>query len=237
MTDLPDRKVGIIACSGEQLAEGTVTRLAALEVLHELRPDETVTICLPLFLAGGAEDRAFARVHPTITVDGCDLRCAARGTENYSNKPVAGVVVTELVAQHGVGKPEGCRRLNDAGKQAVQITAQRLAALVDETLGREGRSSGDGAAAPAAPETKGEQVACSCCSGVPVRRVVIDGQAVDLVALDPIFDKFRSAGRGPGEATLREVFDMVKLYNDVPPAAEASYREVVEREFIAACRS
>ena len=60
MPDLPKKKVGIVACSGEELAEGTVTRLAALKVLEQLRPGDTVTICLPLFLAGGEGDRAFA---------------------------------------------------------------------------------------------------------------------------------------------------------------------------------
>ena len=94
-----EKKVGIIACSGEELAEGTVARLAALKVLHESRPGKTVTICLPLFLAGGEGDRAFARFHPTITIDGCDLRCAARGTEMYSGKPTASVVVSDLVAE------------------------------------------------------------------------------------------------------------------------------------------
>ena len=107
MSELLERKVGIVACSGEDLAEGTVARLAALEVLNELRPRETVTICLPLFLAGGAGDRAFARLHPTITVDGCDLRCAARATEKYSSKPAASLVVNELVSQAGLEKPEG----------------------------------------------------------------------------------------------------------------------------------
>ena len=94
MPELPPKKVGIIACSGEEMAEGTVTRLAALKVLEELRPDDTVTICLPLFVAGGEGDRAFARFYPTIAVDGCDLRCAARATERYSGKPAASVVVT-----------------------------------------------------------------------------------------------------------------------------------------------
>ncbi len=81
MVDLPKKQVGIVACSGEELPEGTITRLAALRVLEQLRPQATVTICLPLFLAGGEGDRAFARFQPTITVDGCGLRCAARGTE------------------------------------------------------------------------------------------------------------------------------------------------------------
>lgn len=134
MSDLPERKVGIIACSGEELAVGTVTRLAALKVLHEARPGRTVTICLPLFLAGGEGDRAFARFHPTITVDGCELRCAARGTEMYSGKPTASLVVSELAAEAGVGQIDGRRALNDAGRHAVEITAERLTVLVDQIL-------------------------------------------------------------------------------------------------------
>ena len=116
MPELPKKKVGIVSCSGEELAEGTVTRLAALKVLEQLRPADTVTICLPLFLAGGEGDRAFAKFYPTIAIDGCDKRCAARGTEMYSGKPAASIVVTELVAERGLEKPEGKRRLNAAGR-------------------------------------------------------------------------------------------------------------------------
>ena len=138
MPDLPGRKAGIIACSGEELAEGTVTRLAALKVLHETRRGDTVTLCLPLFLAGGEGEREFAKSFPTITVDGCELRCAARATERYSAKPAASVVVTELAAERGITGIEGRRRLNGAGRQAVEATAEVLAGLVDRVLGREG---------------------------------------------------------------------------------------------------
>src|SRR5512140_3309259 len=134
MPELPKKKVGIVACSGEELAEGTITRLAALKVLEQLHPADTVTICLPLFLAGGEGDRAFARFYPTIAIDGCDKRCAARGTEMYSGKPAASIVVTELVAERGLGKPEGKRRLNEAGQQAVDATAGQVSGLVDELL-------------------------------------------------------------------------------------------------------
>src|SRR5512136_1858777 len=112
MVNLPERKIGMIACSGEELAEGTVTRLAALKVLHDLRRGRTVTICLPLFLAGGEGDRAFARFHPTITVDGCELRCAARGSERYSGKPTASLVVSDLLAASGLPAPAGRRVLD-----------------------------------------------------------------------------------------------------------------------------
>src|SRR5512135_366489 len=126
MVDLPKRKVGIVACSGEELAEGTVTRLAALRVLEQLRPADTVTICLPLFLAGGEGDRAFARFYPTIAVDGCEKRCAARGTEMYSGKPAASIVVTDIVMEHGLDQLQGRSKLNEAGMQAVELLSQKV---------------------------------------------------------------------------------------------------------------
>lgn len=80
-------KVGIVSCSGEDCPGGNISRAATLKVLHELRPDETVTICLPLFLAGGEGERGFAERFPTVTVDGCGKLCAALGTERYSSEP------------------------------------------------------------------------------------------------------------------------------------------------------
>jgi len=139
MPDLPHRKVGIIACSGEELPEGTITRLAVLRVLHQLRPEDTVTICLPLFLAGGEGDRNFARMFPTIAVDGCEKQCAFHGTEKYSKRPAAGIVVTDLVAQHGLDQPHGCRKLDAAGMRAVELAANLIADTVDELLGKAGR--------------------------------------------------------------------------------------------------
>ncbi len=134
MLSVIQAKVGVVSCAGEELAEGTVSRLATLKVLHDLRPSSTVTICLPLFLAGGEGDREFARHHPTITVDGCDLRCAARATEMYSAKPAVSLVVSEVVGSAGLPPPCGRRSLDEAGKQAVAVVANRIAQLVDDVL-------------------------------------------------------------------------------------------------------
>ena len=236
MSELLERKVGIVACSGEELAEGTVARLAALKVLHELRPRDTVTICLPLFLAGGAGDRAFARVHPTITVDGCDLRCAARGTEKYSSKPAASLVVNELVTECGLERPEGRRRLNAAGQKVVEVTAERLAALVDQALGKEAGAAPAVEGTASAPHGEEREVACSCGSGVAVTKLAIGGRTVELVALPLIFRHLRDRGVGQDEEGARELFEVVKIYNAVPPEAEASYREAVLREYAAFCQ-
>jgi uncharacterized metal-binding protein len=233
MSDLVERKVGIVSCSGEELAEGTVARLAALKVLNELRPRDTVTICLPLFLAGGAGDRAFAKLHPTITVDGCDLRCAAHATEKYSSKPAASLVVNELVGECGLERPEGRRRLNAAGEKAVEVTAERLAALVDQALGKEGGTAPGSEAAGHTPDGEQREATCSCGSGVPVTKVSIDGQTVELVALPLIFQRFREKGGGQDGEAERELFETVKVYNAVPVEAERSYREAVLREYAA----
>ncbi len=242
MVDLPKKKVGIVACSGEELPEGTVTRLAALKVLEQLRPADTVTICLPLFLAGGEGDRAFARFYPTVAVDGCDLRCAARATEMYSGKPAASVVVTDLIKENGLAKPEGTRKLNEAGLKAVDLTAEYIAELVDQLLGKKwSRHSGefmdaeDAIPLQVVEPSEPVEAACSCGSGIPVRKVTVEGQRVTLIALPVIFEQFHQAGKQPVDGIGHELLDTVKIYNPIPAGAEEVYAEVLLREFATYC--
>jgi uncharacterized metal-binding protein len=241
MVDLPKKKVGIVACSGEELPEGTVTRLAALQVLEQLRPADTVTICLPLFLAGGKGDRLFARFYPTIAVDGCELRCAARATEMYSAKPAASIVVTELIDQQQMEKPQGVRRLNQAGQKAVVLTADRIASKVDELLQKKWSQRADKIMeVEITPEVVAEQqesveATCSCGSGIPVRNVMIEGQQVSFIALPPIFEQFCQAGKQPVDGIARELLDAVRIYNPIPDGAEEIYAEYLLREFTAYC--
>ena len=233
MPNLPQKKVGIVACSGEELAEGTVTRLAALKVLEEMRPDDTVTICLPLFLAGGEGDRAFARFYPTIAVDGCDLRCAARATEQYSGKPAASVVVTDVVADCGIGQIAGLRRLNAAGQQAVAETAVRIADQVDILLDKKWSRRKGEFIEPA--EQQSQEASCACGSGIPVQTVQINGKDVTLIALPALFEQFQEAGKRPSPETTDALLEQVKVYNAVPVAAESAYREVLAREYALIC--
>ena len=231
MVDLLKKKVGIVACSGEELTEGTVTRLAALKVLEELRPNETVTICLPLFLAGGEGDRAFARFYPTIAVDGCDLRCAARATELYSGKPAASLLVSDLVAENNLDQPQGIRRLNEAGQQAVDFTAERIAERVDELLGKRwDRRAGEFIASEPEPTTEPEetkQATCSCGSGIPVQEIQIDGHAVTIVALPLIFAKLLADGKTPSNSTERDLLEMVRIYNPIPVGEDEVYTKAL----------
>ena len=136
MVDLPEKKVGIISCSGEGCVEGTISRVATRMVLEQLRPDQTVTICLPLFLAGGEEERTFARYYPTITVDGCRKLCAKVGTERYSGKVASSIVVTDLAANNpGFSRSSSRRQLDRETLILAEKVAQRIAKEVDEMPG------------------------------------------------------------------------------------------------------
>ncbi len=234
MVDLPQKRVGIVACSGEELAEGTVTRQAALKVLELLRPKETVTICLPLFLAGGEGDRAFARFYPTIAIDGCDRRCAAKATEWYSGKPAASIVVADLLRDRNIGT---ARRLKEAGRQAVDWTAEHAVNWIDELLSKKwDRRAGEfmGEAPPVEVEEAGVAT-CSCGSGIPVQTVNINGEAVTLIALPAIFQQFHEHGKTPDDSGMHELLNLVKVYNPVPVEQEASYLNMLGHEYAEFC--
>jgi len=127
-------KVGIICCSGEDLPEGTISRVATRLVLEKLRPDETVTLCLPLFLAGGEDERAFARVFPTIAVDGCSKKCAEAGTRRFSGKPVVAIVVSEVMKKYPKFKAKSREKLNSEEMELAMRVAEEIAKNVDEVL-------------------------------------------------------------------------------------------------------
>jgi hypothetical protein len=125
-------KVGIISCSGEEIPEGTLSRLAVLRVLNLLRPDAGVTLCLPLFLAGDPGLRNFARLHPTITVDGCDKQCARWATEKYSGPVARAMVVSEILGSKTGDCQRSLRSPQASDTDAVKALAATIATAVDE---------------------------------------------------------------------------------------------------------
>ena len=134
MIDIQITKVGIVSCSGEGIPEGTLCRLACRKVLDELRPGETVTICLPLFIAGGEEERTFASRYPTITVDGCEKLCAAKATEMLSGKLSKSILIPEVLKKCSIDPPAKLRNFGPEEAPAVQTVAEEIAKAVEEVL-------------------------------------------------------------------------------------------------------
>jgi len=222
MPDLPRKKVGLISCSGEELPEGTVTRRAVRKVLETLRPDDTVTLCLPLFLAGGEGERSFARYYPTIAVDGCDKRCAARATEKYSARPVASIVVSDA-AEAANGQEIGtARHLNEAGMRLADSVAGLIAEETDRLLKKPGRKT---------PVSSANVVGCSCNSSLPSGTVRIKGRATRVSGLPLIFAQLREQGLGLDEKTGTVLLEAVKIYSEVPDNRVQDWTEALVKEY------
>lgn len=249
MVNLTPRKVGIIACSGEEIAEGTISRAAAYLLLQKLRPAQTVTLCLPLFLAGGQEERAFAKVYPTIAIDGCDKRCAARATEAYSAKPAAEVVVSEIAQRFPHLRAESRRELGESGRELAGHVAEEVAGKVDQILTRSvasgilrlGRTGPTPPAAP--PTTTGPTplgplagtaygTLCLCQAvGPKVTMIEIGDQTVGIVGLDDILQQALAITGLPDDDLQRAILQAVKAHNYVAPASEGEYAAALWKEF------
>jgi hypothetical protein len=129
-------KVGVIACCGEEIPEGTIARVATRLVLEKLRPDDTVTICLPLFLTGDKNENDFARVYPTITVDGCDKLCARNATDKLSGKPTYYIRVSDVAKKHPEIKLRNLENLDDGEMKIAQELAEEIAKKIDFILNK-----------------------------------------------------------------------------------------------------
>lgn len=130
---MSELKVGILACSGEECLGGTISRLATRKVLEELKLVETVTLCLPLYLAGGKEERNFAKIFPTISVDGCDKLCAKRCTEKYSGK-VSGSIDVSKIAGHEMALNTKIVRTKDLTDEHLQMV-DKVAVEIVKAIG------------------------------------------------------------------------------------------------------
>ncbi len=132
---MPDTQIGVLSCSGEECLGGTLARLATRKVMEELRIGRVVTLCLPLYIAGGDEERAFARDYPVIAVDGCDKCCAKRATVKYSGAVKDTLVLSELLGEDvALSKIVSARDLTEDHYQMVDKVADEISKKVDQII-------------------------------------------------------------------------------------------------------
>jgi uncharacterized metal-binding protein len=124
-------KIGVVSCSGECCSLGTISRIATRKVLEDFKPRETVTICLPLFLAGDAGERNFARKFPTVAVDGCYELCAKKAIEKYSAKIASTINVEALLDEWELEPPVSRRELTMKDMEVVARVAQEISRHID----------------------------------------------------------------------------------------------------------
>ena len=134
MTNHPGRIV-VVPCSGIGKTFGSVSREAAYEVCDELRPGATRLLALSRLVLGDEEARELVRTVPTVTIDGCKLKCAAKLVGQSGGTTVREIAVLDVYRQHKDLKPEGIAELNDAGKQLARVIAEEIVETIDGTGG------------------------------------------------------------------------------------------------------
>jgi len=132
---MSEKKVGVLSCSGEEFLGGTLARLATRKVMRELRPGKVVTLCLPLYIAGGEEEREFAKNFPVISVDGCGKLCAKRATQKFSGDVKDEIDIVKIIGQNTALSPKASARyLNEEHFKMVDKIAQAICEKVDKIL-------------------------------------------------------------------------------------------------------
>jgi DNA-binding transcriptional ArsR family regulator len=127
-----DTQVGILACSGEECLGGTISRLATRRVIETLRPNRAVTLCLPLYIAGGEEERNFAKEHPVITVEGCSKCCAVNATEKFSGKVRETVNIEDILGKDtALSKIVSARDMTVEHMDMIKIIARSICTTMD----------------------------------------------------------------------------------------------------------
>jgi len=211
-------KVGIISCSGESIPEGTISRLATRRVLELLRPNQTVTICLPLFVAGNEGEQNFAKTHPTITVDGCPKQCARFGTEQNSGPVSAGLIVSEILGTPATGCRRSIRGASKADQEAVWTVAESIALEVDKVLA-------DPTGIRSAEE--GMQAECACSQPAAGGNIVVGETTVTIPGLQAIFEQCRHRSIPADASGSNALLEAVKIYHRIMPEEETAYREAL----------
>lgn len=129
---MADKRIGVVGCSGEECLGGTISRLVVRKMLEELRPGITTSLCLPLFIAGGEEERRFADKYPTIAIDGCSKCCGKRAIEKFSNKVAGSIDICQIIGKEAaMDKPLSTRNLTDKHLEYVKQVSDKTCEIFD----------------------------------------------------------------------------------------------------------
>lgn len=221
-------KVGLISCSGEEIAAGTLSRTAVRLVLEKLRPDKTVTICLPLFLAGETGERNFAKNFPVVTVDGCHKLCAKAGTERYSGPVEQALCVSKMLKEWGETADNKTRRnLDEKGWRLAERIAEEIAEKVDQLLETYEKTD--------EPLPSEPSPVCSCMCGIQKSSLKVNGKDLEFIALPQVLSLIAALPDISAEEMKKELVKQIKLYNgpqevDDEALQEALYQELLKKK-------
>ena len=155
--------------------------------------------------------------------------CAKRGTETYSGRVAASLVVTDILGD----KVAGCHRsLRDASKideEAVWIVAEKISAQVDALLASMPQSE-------RVEDAGTDSGACSCGTSAPEITLQINGKTVAVKGLHLIFEHLHKQGLEAVNDYADRVLETVRIYHSIEPAEENYYRDALAEAYRQYCQ-
>lgn len=131
---LLNKEVGVLSCSGEECLGGAMARLATRKVMGKY-PNQIVTLCLPLYVAGGQEEREFAKEYPVLTVEGCAECCARKATLKYSGEVKDTLIISDIVGNEvALSKNISLRKLTNDHYKMIDNIANEIEKKVNFIL-------------------------------------------------------------------------------------------------------
>ncbi|MEM4587272.1 MAG: putative zinc-binding protein [Candidatus Jordarchaeales archaeon] len=134
------KKVVVLPCSGVGKTYGSIAREAAYRVIKELRPDVTLTVCLPKLIVDDVGARQLVRDNACIVINGCPSKCASFAVESAGGKPAVVFEVTKLLRKYRNLKPDRSSviELDEKGRKLAEVIAEKVSGEVDRILNSEG---------------------------------------------------------------------------------------------------
>jgi uncharacterized metal-binding protein len=126
-------KVAIVACAGMDKPLGSVARACAFKVVKDLKPEDSVLICIPPLIVGVNPHSEWIKEYPIITIDGCPERCATKIVAKMRGKIRGRVFIPQSVQKHGL-KPKASSEIGPEGEKLAEKIADETALLIDKIL-------------------------------------------------------------------------------------------------------
>jgi len=128
-----EEKVAIVACAGMDKPLGSVARACAFKVVEELKPEDSVLVCVPPLVIGATPHSEWIKKYPVITIDGCPERCATKIVAKNGGRIRGRVFIPQSVQKYGL-KPKASAEIGPEGEKLAAKIADETALLIDKIL-------------------------------------------------------------------------------------------------------
>jgi len=128
-----EEKVAVVACAGMDKALGSVARACAFKVVEDLKPEDSILVCIPPLIADVKPHSEWIKKYPIITIDGCPERCATKIVAKNGGRIRGRVFIPQSVQKYEL-KPKAAAEIGPEGEKLAEKIADETALLIDKIL-------------------------------------------------------------------------------------------------------